>query len=98
MARTYTQEVGAPMSNAPREDVRCPFCQVDPPFTIRADGMKIERRHYGTTAQTLDLPPTVTVCRRPWEMELTEHMATRHRGRWLEMVNSLAISSAKVAS
>lgn len=86
------------MSNAPREDVECPFCQVVPPFTIKANGIKIERQHYGVAASTVTSPPILSVCRRPWERELTEHMATRHRARWAAMTDSLAIFPAPAAS
>jgi hypothetical protein len=79
------------MSNMPREDMPCPYCQVFPPFTIMATGIMITRDHYGMSAAAGAV--TRTVCRRPWELALLEHIQTRHRDRFRELMAEQAVSS-----
>jgi hypothetical protein len=90
MAGAYPEEA-FPTVTIPRQDVACPYCTIDPPFTITDVGTKIA--HEGDMRR--DGKVTVTVSRRPWELEMMKHLRARHTDRWAEIVAEMAAEFAQ---
>lgn len=67
------------MSLHPREEAVCPYCQVSPPFTITVGGMKITHSRYSGH----DSKIRMRASRRPWELEMLDHLYVKHRAQWV---------------